>query len=165
MKAKHLIRPESMQAMISAARKLHKAGKPVYVTSLLKHYYGGNHRSSSQRRRLVAAELDRLNIPRARRVDKPVTFEQITLNVSPVEFKAAFETETLQDSIPGVLGGMSQDDSDVIDVSLPDDVQERCDEYAIRLERIREIDRELSKMADDGNYAALSLLMHRLRTR
>lgn len=171
MKAKRLINKYDMRAIIRDARLRTRSGEPVFVAKLIEDHFAGRRKATTQMRRIVAAELDRLKIPRARRVDRPVTFQDIAIKAKTCMSRLSVTDDTLDDykgmenSIPGVLGGMSQDDSDVIDVSLPDDVQAKCDEYAGRLERIREIDRELSKMADDGNYAALSLLMHRLRTR
>jgi hypothetical protein len=172
-----LITKHDIRKLVAQARKTTGTlNEPVQVQPLLRSFYP-ERKITNQMRRIVSVALDKAGIDRAKRAETPMpksltsrkTIERegpvIDVQEYPVQNIPSLIAEAADQSIPGVLGGVKADDSDVIDVSLPDDIQAECERYAARLERIVEIDRELSKMADDGNYAALNLLFHRLRTR
>jgi hypothetical protein len=144
-----------MRKLVSQARKTTETlREPVQVLPLLRSFYP-ERKITNQMRRILSVALDKAGIDRAKRQDsampRSLTSRRAILKPPPVETP-----------VPAVLGGMTSDVTDVIEVSLPLDVQERID--AMNARRCS-LNFRLATMADEGNYDAYDLLMERLGDR
>lgn len=151
-----LIKRNDMWAIRALARKrADMQDKPVYVAELLRDYFGPDRKITNQMRKLVSADLDRNMIPRARRVDRPVTFQEFAIEAQKGFMRMEFTQDTLDDgqtvSMPTTFGNMTSEGSEEIDLS-----------FEIKPDRYKDLDYLLSMLSDQGDERAHALLLRRL---
>lgn len=151
-----LIKRNDMWAIIALARKraeMHE--RPVFVAELIRDYFGPDRKITNQMRKIVSAELDRHFIPRARRIDSPVTFADIAIeaNRGRIKFDSSYDhlIDSPAESIPSALGGLTKEDSEIINV-----------DFEIKPDRYKDLDYLLSMLSDRGDERAHALLLRRL---
>lgn len=155
-KKRPLITKSDMKKIVSAAKRKRFDGKTVQVQALLREHYP-DRPISGQMRRLVSAELDKAGVGRIRRIQS-ATIQEFLVKTTQKTGKCKLSENFLEDasqpseSIPGVLGGISANDSDVIDVTftLGDELTADMDEF-------------LAEEVRNGNRRALRLLKSQIR--